>query len=78
MLLHDSTVDDVEEDFFPYRDYEVRISYDPVNDDQIADEFMSIDDLLFNAAVDAETVVLVDHVVADGQVAYAADTGTAL
>ena len=43
VLLHDSTVDDVEEDFFPYRDYEVRITYDPVDDDQIADEFMSID-----------------------------------
>ena len=43
VLLHDSTVDDVEEDFFPYRDYEVRISYDPVEDEQIDDEFMSID-----------------------------------
>ena len=43
VLLHDSTVDDVEEDFFPYRDYEVRISYDPVDDEQIAEEFMSIE-----------------------------------
>ena len=46
VLLHDSTVDDIEDDFFPYRDYEVRISYDPVNDDQIADEFRSISDQL--------------------------------
>ena len=43
VLLHDSTVDDVEEDFFPYRDYQVYITYDPVDDEQIADEFMSIE-----------------------------------
>ena len=43
VLLHTATVDDVEDDFFPYRDYEVRISYDSVDDEQIAEEFMSID-----------------------------------
>lgn len=43
VLLHDSTVDDVPEDFFPYRDYEVLISYDPVDDEQIHEDFMSIE-----------------------------------
>ena len=43
VLLHDSTVDDIDEDFFPYRDYEVRISYDDVVDDQIDEDFMSIE-----------------------------------
>lgn len=46
VLLHDSTVDDVPEDFFPYRDYEVLISYDPVDDEQIDEEFMSIENQL--------------------------------
>ena len=35
--------DDIEEDFFPYRDYEVRISYEDVVDDQIDEDFMSIE-----------------------------------
>jgi len=43
VLLHNATVDDVEDDFFPYRDYQVRITYDPVNDEQIYDDFMSIE-----------------------------------
>ena len=43
VLLHDATVDDIEEDFFPYDDYEVRISYDSVNDEQIDEDFMSIE-----------------------------------
>ena len=43
VLLHTATVDDVEEDFFPYRDYEVRITYEDVTDEQIHDDFKSID-----------------------------------
>ena len=43
VLLHTATVDDVEEDFFPYRDYEVRITYEDVTDEQIDDDFKSID-----------------------------------
>ena len=43
VLLHTATIDDVEEDFFPYRDYEVRITYEDVTDEQIHDDFKSID-----------------------------------
>ena len=45
VLLHAAdVVDDVEEDFFPYRDYQVNITYEgEVTDEQIADDFRSID-----------------------------------
>ena len=43
VLLHNATVDDVEEDFFPYKDYEVRITYEEVLDEQIHDDFKSIE-----------------------------------
>ena len=46
VLLHDSTVDSIDKDFFPYRDYEVRITYEEVADEQIDDDFMSISDQL--------------------------------
>lgn len=43
VLLHRAdAVDSVDRDFFPYRDYQVNINYDPVDDEQIADEFNSI------------------------------------
>ena len=43
VLLHNATVDDVEEDFFPYKDYEVRITYEEVLDEQIHEDFKSIE-----------------------------------
>ena len=43
VLLHASDVDDVDKEFFPYDDYQVRISYDEVDDEQIDDDFMSIE-----------------------------------
>ena len=42
VLLHISEVDDVDKEFFPYDDYQVRISYDEVDDEQIHEDFMSI------------------------------------
>ena len=48
VLLHRAdVVDSVDRDFFPYRDYDVNISYEgEVTDEQIADEFRSISDQL--------------------------------
>ena len=43
VLLHRWDVDDVDEEFFPYDDYQVRITYDEVIDEQIDEEFMSIE-----------------------------------
>ena len=43
VLLHNANVDDVEDDFFPYKDYQVRITYEDVTDDQIYDDFKSIE-----------------------------------
>ena len=43
VLLHNATVDDVEDDFFPYKDYQVRITYEDVTDEQIDDDFKSIE-----------------------------------
>ena len=43
VLLHNATVDDVEDDFFPYKDYQVRITYEDVTDEQIYDDFKSIE-----------------------------------
>ena len=42
VLLHNANVDSVDRDFFPYRDYQITISYDDVVDEQIDDDFMSI------------------------------------
>ena len=43
VLLHRAdVVDSVDRDFFPYRDYQIDISYEPVEDEQIADDFASI------------------------------------
>ena len=43
VLLHRAdVVDSVDRDFFPYRDYRVDISYEEVNDEQIDDDFKSI------------------------------------
>ncbi len=44
VLLHsaNSDVDSIDEDFFPYRDYQVRISYEDVIDEQIDEDFQSI------------------------------------
>ena len=43
VLLHRAdVVDSVDRDFFPYRDYRVDITYDEVTDEQIDDEFKSI------------------------------------
>ena len=39
-----SEVDGIDRDFFPYRDYQVNITYEgEVTDEQIADDFRSID-----------------------------------
>ena len=48
VLLHRAdVVDSVDRDFFPYRDYDVNISYEgEVTDEQIDDEFRSITDQL--------------------------------
>ena len=45
VLLHKAdAVDSIDRDFFPYRDYQVNINYEgEVDDEQIADEFRSID-----------------------------------
>ena len=44
VLLHRADViDSIDRDFFPYRDYRVDISYDEVTDEQIDDDFRSID-----------------------------------
>jgi Tfp pilus assembly protein PilV len=43
VLLHDATVDSIDREFFPYRDYQVNISYEDVLDDQIDEDFMSIE-----------------------------------
>ena len=43
VLLHKAdAVDSVDRDFFPWRDYQVNISYDEVVDEQIDEDFMSI------------------------------------
>ena len=43
VLLHKAdAVDSVDRDFFPYRDYQVRIDYEEVLDPQIDDDFKSI------------------------------------
>ena len=43
VLLHTATVDSIDKDFFPYDDYDVRISYEEVIDEQIDEDFMSIE-----------------------------------
>lgn len=43
VLLHKAdVVDGIDRDFFPYRDYQVRIDYEEVMDPQIDDDFKSI------------------------------------
>ena len=42
VLLHISEVDSIDRDFFPWRDYQVNISYDEVIDEQIDEDYMSI------------------------------------
>ena len=42
VLLHISEVDSIDRDFFPWRDYQVRIDYEEVIDPQIDEDFMSI------------------------------------
>ena len=43
VLLHKAdAVDSVDRDFFPWRDYQVRIDYEEVIDEQIDDDFKSI------------------------------------
>ena len=43
VLLHKAdAVDGVDRDFFPWRDYQVRIDYEEVIDEQIDDDFKSI------------------------------------
>lgn len=42
VLLHDSTVNSIDKRFFPYDDYDVRINYTDVTDEQIDDDFKSI------------------------------------
>ena len=43
VLLHKAdAVDSVDRDFFPWRDYQVRIDYEEVIDPQIDEDFMSI------------------------------------
>ena len=47
VLLHRAdVVDSVDRDFFPYRDYQIDISYEPVEDEQIDDDFASISNQL--------------------------------
>ena len=46
VLLHNATVDSIDKDFFPYDQYEIRITYEDVTDAQIDDEYMSITDQL--------------------------------
>ena len=46
VLLFNATVESIDKDFFPYDDYEVRINYEDVRDEQIDDDFMSISDQL--------------------------------
>ena len=47
VLLHRAdVVDGIDRDFFPYRDYQVDISYEEVTDEQIDDDFKSISDQL--------------------------------
>jgi prepilin-type N-terminal cleavage/methylation domain-containing protein len=44
VLLHTAeAVDSVDRDFFPYRDYQINISYDEVDDEQIDEDFMSVE-----------------------------------
>ena len=45
VLLHggNSNVDSVDREFFPYHDYQVNISYEDVLDEQIDDDFSSIE-----------------------------------
>ena len=44
VLLHRAdAVDSVDRDFFPYRDYQVNIDYEEVTDEQIDDDFKSIE-----------------------------------
>ena len=47
VLLHRAEiVDDVDKEIFPYDDYQVNISYEDVLDEQIAEDFMTIEDQL--------------------------------
>ena len=43
LLYRGDVVDSVDRDFFPYRDYQINISYDEVDDEQIDEDFMSIE-----------------------------------
>ena len=44
VLLHRAdTVDSIDRDFFPYRDYQINIVYEEVTDEQIDDDFKSIE-----------------------------------
>jgi len=43
VLLHNVNVDSIDKDFFPYDDYQVNISYEEVIDEQIHEDFMSIE-----------------------------------
>ncbi len=42
LLYRGEIVDGIDRDFFPYRDYQVNISYEDVIDEQIDEDFMSI------------------------------------
>ena len=44
VLLHRAdAVDSIDRDFFPYRDYQINIDYEEVTDEQIDDDFKSIE-----------------------------------
>ena len=42
LLYRADVVDGIDRDFFPYRDYQVNISYEEVSDEQIDEDFSSI------------------------------------
>jgi hypothetical protein len=42
LLYRADIVDGIDRDFFPYRDYQINISYEEVRDEQIHEDFMSI------------------------------------
>jgi prepilin-type N-terminal cleavage/methylation domain-containing protein len=43
VLLHNATVDSIDREFFPYQDYRIDISYDEIYDEQIHEDFKSIE-----------------------------------
>jgi len=43
ILLHRWDEQEVPEDFFPYKDYEISVSYEEVDDEQIYEDYLNID-----------------------------------